>query len=203
VAAQEIASLDEQIRAMRATYPRMGLVAEGGWGAVWEGPLVGFERVYTVRVSYFTSRVFAGCDLSNSVRGPEAYVIEPNLLVEMDEKGLPHVYGYTPFPKLCLFDPETDDWRADMLLSETFVPWAAQWLAFYEIWQVTGRWTGPERHPEPQSAPRERYGSTCPSPAMPSAGQEQRVADWLGSRASVPLVRAAAARRLPSLAMDW
>jgi hypothetical protein len=111
----------------------MGLVAEGSWGAVWEGPLVGFERVYTVRVSYFTSRVFAGCDLSNSVRGPEAHVIEPNLLVEMDEKGLPHVYGYTPFPKLCLFDPETDDWRADMLLSETFVPWAAQWLAFYEI----------------------------------------------------------------------
>jgi hypothetical protein len=31
-----------------------------------------------------------------------------------------------------------------MYISETIVPWAALWLAFYEIWLDTDHWYGPE-----------------------------------------------------------
>jgi len=201
MAPPQVASLDQQIQAMRATYPKMVLMAHGEWGGIWQGPLIGFERPYTVSVSHFSSPIFAGCDLNNL--GPEAHVIEPNLLAEMGGKQLPHVYRLRPFPKLCLFDPLTDDWRADMLLSETFIPWAAQWLAFYEIWQVTGKWTGPERHPDPLPTPCELASLSVSAPARPTTLQEWKVADWLGSHLSVPLLRAAVSKRLPSLALDW
>ena len=34
-----------------------------------------------------------------------------------------------------------------MLLADTIVPWAAEWLMHYELWLVTGEWTGGGDHP--------------------------------------------------------
>lgn len=39
-----------------------------------------------------------------------------------------------------------------MHLSQTIVPWSADWLACYELWLMTGRWTGGGRHPTPLTA---------------------------------------------------
>lgn len=29
-----------------------------------------------------------------------------------------------------------------MLIANTIVPWAVEWLFFYEVWLVTGEWGG-------------------------------------------------------------
>ncbi len=34
------------------------------------------------------------------------------------------------------------EWKHDMLLSVTILPWIAEWLIHYELWLITGHWTG-------------------------------------------------------------
>jgi hypothetical protein len=45
---------------------------------------------------------------------------------------------------LCLYYP--GQWRPDLLLSTTIVPWTAEWLMHYELWLATGHWTGGGHH---------------------------------------------------------
>ena len=37
-----------------------------------------------------------------------------------------------------------------MTLASTTVLWALDWLACYELWLMTGRWTGGGRHAGPE-----------------------------------------------------
>ena len=48
---------------------------------------------------------------------------------------------------LCLYYPPAREWRRDMLLGDTILPWTAEWLLHYEIWLVTGNWMGGGIHP--------------------------------------------------------
>jgi hypothetical protein len=36
-----------------------------------------------------------------------------------------------------------------MFIAETIVPWACEWLAYYEIWKATGHWSGDQEPPPP------------------------------------------------------
>ncbi|MBP8931241.1 MAG: hypothetical protein KBG46_08165 [Paracoccus sp.] len=38
------------------------------------------------------------------------------------------------------------EWNPSMSIAKTTVPWAARWLACYELWEATGRWHGGGRH---------------------------------------------------------
>jgi hypothetical protein len=44
---------------------------------------------------------------------------------------------------LCLFDPDGQEWSPGSLIAETTVPWAADWLTYYELWHLTGTWLAP------------------------------------------------------------
>lgn len=56
----------------------------------------------------------------------------------------PHLY---PDDSLCLYYPAAREWRRDMFLSNTVLPWTAEWLFHYEVWMATGTWTGGGIHP--------------------------------------------------------
>ena len=64
----------------------------------------------------------------------------------MEEGQLPHVYPPLDDPTLCLFDPVAGEWDASMQISQTIVLWALDWIACYELWLMTGKWTGGGRH---------------------------------------------------------
>lgn len=68
---------------------------------------------------------------------PRVTVTEPDLTLHTDARVLPHVYSGD---ELCLCYP--NEWRDDMLLATTIVPWAAEWLMHYELWLITRRWAG-------------------------------------------------------------
>lgn len=70
-----------------------------------------------------------GVEASVFVETPE---LEPN-----DGGLLPHVYDNG---SLCL--NRQGEWQPRMLFTDTFIPWAVQWLFFYEIWKATGLWHG-------------------------------------------------------------
>jgi hypothetical protein len=82
------------------------------------------SRTYTVRITY-TLRDY-----------PRVRIVAPNLESRPGES-LPHVFSDG---SLCLHVEE--DWTPGMLIVDTTVPWASEWLIFYEIWKFTGTWYG-------------------------------------------------------------
>jgi hypothetical protein len=44
---------------------------------------------------------------------------------------------------LCLYDWREQPWQKRLRLADTVIPWLAEWLLFYEIYQLTGKWLGP------------------------------------------------------------
>lgn len=81
---------------------------------------------------------------------PHVTVIDPPLEAGPGRQDLPHVY---PGNELCLYYP--GEWRHNMLLATTVLPWIAEWLIHYEVWRVTGQWTGGghDEHQAPSPRP--------------------------------------------------
>ena len=69
---------------------------------------------------------------------PKVIVLEPELKSLQGSK-IPHQYNSGA---LCLYYPPDNSWRPSLLLAKTVLPWASEWLLFYEIWLATGIWYG-------------------------------------------------------------
>jgi len=92
----------------------------------WTGTLQpsDLSRAYTVRIDYKRGQY------------PAVRVLAPEL--ETAESGfLPHTYNDGT---LCLHD--VGQWSVKMLIVDTIVPWASEWLLHYEMWLATGEWLG-------------------------------------------------------------
>ncbi|WP_327672798.1 MULTISPECIES: hypothetical protein [unclassified Streptomyces] len=119
-------NLGRQMAAIKAVVP-------GARGTVRGGELVctldlqptPVSRSYTVQIVY------------RHRRRPRITVTGPPLALHPNATTLPHVY---PDGDLCLYLP--GEWKEDMFLSDTIVPWTSAWLLHYELWLVLGRWTG-------------------------------------------------------------
>ena len=98
-------------------------------GVLTPSPL---SRAYKLLLTYRTDDV------------PRVWVLDPKL-EEREGKRAPHLY---PGERLCLYLPKAYDWNGSMLLAETIVPWASEWLFHYEVWLATGEWCGGGEHPE-------------------------------------------------------
>lgn len=142
-------SIDRQIRSMEETWPTLRLIHRDGPLAVWQGLLRPLFRLFEVRVTYRAPCVPETLDPRRDQ--PRVRVLDPPLRPRRgDPQGqLPHVYYVGDGPLdvvLCMFDPETNEWSPGMPLAETTVPWTVDWLASYEGWRATGKWTGGGRH---------------------------------------------------------
>jgi len=83
---------------------------------------------YHVRIEYRTGR------------RPQVWVESPKLLRRREDERIPHTFSDD---RPCLFK---HDFRSDMWLGRTVVPWLQLWLFFYEAWRVTGEWMGGGAH---------------------------------------------------------
>lgn len=80
-------------------------------------------------------------------QNPNIFVISPKRLKKYaDTSSLQHVYDEEE-QQICLFRPGIGEWQPYKFIAKTIVPWAAEWLAFYEIWVLTGEWKGEGLHP--------------------------------------------------------
>lgn len=93
----------------------------------WTGDLTPspLSVTYSVRVGHTVGH-----------RAPVVTVLRPELRAG-DMGSLPHVYAED---RLCLCYPW--QWTDTKLIARTIIPWAAEWLLHYEVWQVTGKWHG-------------------------------------------------------------
>lgn len=80
---------------------------------------------------------------------PIVYVVDPPLR-RYENKPIPHVFDLNT---LCLFLGK-HEWNPTLLIADTIVPWAAEWLVFYEVWLAIGEWLGGGVHPRAGSTSR-------------------------------------------------
>jgi len=45
---------------------------------------------------------------------------------------------------LCLYEPAESPWTPGDNIHEKIIPWTAEWLVFYELYRIHGKWLGPE-----------------------------------------------------------
>jgi hypothetical protein len=118
-------SMAQQAVGLRSVFPDAD-VALKPHTLRWTGHLQpsNLSRAYTIQIDYKRGRY------------PAVRVLAPEL--EATEAGfLPHTYDDGT---LCLHD--VGQWNGAMLIVDTIVPWAAEWLLHYEIWLATGEWLG-------------------------------------------------------------
>jgi hypothetical protein len=135
---------------MRATWPSFVVAQADDRSATWTGCLKPFMQSYEVAISYRVPLIIENIDPLR--QQPRVRILSPYLKrwPSHVEGGLPHVYWDDLIcPALCLFDYETGEWSPFKLLADTTVPWAVDWLACYEGWRATGKWTGGGRHTAP------------------------------------------------------
>ena len=145
-------SLSAQTKGMARRWPQFrATLGMGPQSLVWFGDLKGLERSFHISVEYGLPRPG---DTAMSRFMPVVRVLRPSLVLnfdELEEAPIPHVYFEGPdirLSPLCLFDPKAGEWDRTMLIADTTIPWAARWLACYEVWEATGRWVGGGRHAE-------------------------------------------------------
>lgn len=92
------------------------------------------SKIYTLKIEY---------DMSV----PKVYLNNQGIL-KSTEDTIPHNY-YTDYKsdknqivQLCLFYPKKNEWKKYMYIADTIIPWAIEWIYYYEIWRITGEWYG-------------------------------------------------------------
>lgn len=75
----------------------------------------------------------------NGIDAPKCWLITPTF------KDPQHIYKDEG--NLCLFDPKNNEWTSGSHLYNTFVPWCIEWVVFQMLYEKTGEWQHPERHP--------------------------------------------------------
>lgn len=69
---------------------------------------------------------------------PKVKILEPQ--IEYNDEI--HLYKSG---NLCLFHSSDLVWNDDkVIIAKTIIPWISEWIIFYEIWQITGKWLGKE-----------------------------------------------------------
>jgi len=98
----------------------------------WDGELTPshFSQSYSIQMNYRIGK------------RPKVQVVAPELDVPQKCTEI-HMFGDH---SLCLH--LSQEWRADMLLEKTIIPWTSEWLLHYELWKITGKWHGGGLHPE-------------------------------------------------------
>ena len=134
-------SLAHQEAALLAAYSESSAKISGGY-LVWSGKVrpAPLSQMYNLQVEY------------DGKRNPKTYVVGDELR-KLDDPDLPHKYSVDIKDKrieLCLFMPGENEWHSSKLISLTIIPWAIEWLYFYEIWLATGEWCGGGFHHDMQ-----------------------------------------------------
>lgn len=131
-------SSEAQLAAMRRQWPDFGGYRAGNGTLIWRGPLRPKAQAYAIFIGWHPAKM------------PLPYVVveDPPLQPRpgMDFAQIPHLLYCSDNPEqsgLCLFNPAGREWSPADLIADTTVWWAAEWLTYYELWHMTGKWLAP------------------------------------------------------------
>ena len=81
-------------------------------------------------------------------KSPKVWVIGDEL-EKLDAPDFPHKFDIdaeNKMVRICLY--RYSEFNSSKLLANTIIPWAIEWLYYYELWLATGEWLGGGEHPE-------------------------------------------------------
>lgn len=137
-------SISTQLKLLNKYYPRGKTVLQTYIRLVWVVDIIPTPNSSTYRIKVDYTVGF----------NPEVFVVSPKRLkMPVGAVSLPHVYN-SKKQQLCLFMPRFGEWKSHDFLAKKIVPWASEWLAFYELWLLTGEWKGEGLHPHPNKSKR-------------------------------------------------
>lgn len=166
------AELSLHKKSVERLFPQFRTVLDTSWGCAWRGTLQPVAQPYEVLVTYFPGLLTS--QLSYLYQPPRVYLLSPAPERRPSQPNIriPHLYRH-PTPEqpaqLCLYYPSSGEWKWWDWIGETIIPWTAEWLAFYEIWRITGTWEGPERHPDLGAIKTDQTVKPTLSGGLPSA----------------------------------
>ena len=67
---------------------------------------------------------------------PKVWIVDPEIPYEFA------IHMYKADNSLCLYDWREQPWKESYHLYDTTIPWTAEWLLYYEIYKMTGKWIG-------------------------------------------------------------
>lgn len=126
----------------------------------WPGAQVQFRQGKELRFVFSVSPTLMGRSYRCMLRVPRSgypsmVVLEPDLKSLAGDRCIPHTYMHQgKGTELCLWLPRELQWNSGMRLSETYLPWTAEWLDYFEEWLETDSWAGGGAHPEARPSPR-------------------------------------------------
>jgi hypothetical protein len=182
-------SVDEQDALIRRHFPAFTKECGLDFVGAWRGPVRPIAKWHEIGIVYFPWPRFANAWMDNptiSIR-----LLDP--VISLDPRGTgdlpPHIY-YRPETKsgwsLCLYDPRTREWEGEMPIATKIIPWACEWLFYYEHWLIDGVWAGGGAHPErPRRSTCRSISPSFPDPPVRSlAAAFNRVGRLIGTFAS-------------------
>lgn len=132
-----IAHTVAEIGALKREIPDGRFIKQTPKSFVWECSLkpTPLSLQYTIKILYTYGEA------------PKVFVTDPYPLDKYPGKeDLPHVYS-TELQRICLYYPGIGEWNKEKFIAKTIVPWASEWLLYYELWVSTGLWLGEGLHP--------------------------------------------------------
>lgn len=136
-------SLGAQQARMSGRWPQFTFATLKGSMVRWKGTIRGFQKWHLIAIHWNPK----------SLEKPYVILLEPTLRpregATFDQ--IPHLIYYSEHPELsglCLFDPNGEEWSNKLLIADTTVVWAAEWLLYYELWHLDGIWRGGGVGPE-------------------------------------------------------
>lgn len=121
----------EQLKRIKKEFPEIK-VLKSGWDnfeIVVQIQPTAISELYNVKIVYTKNKWV------------KIFVVNKTLEIAKNRIKLPHVYD-SQKQQLCLYSPSKKEWSAHNYIIDTIIPWISEWLYYYELWLLEGKWLG-------------------------------------------------------------
>lgn len=121
----------EHLKKIKVDFPKVRVV-KNTWNSfqiILELQPTAISEKYHLRVIYEQNRWV------------KVFVVNKELRIAANRSKLPHVYN-SKQQQLCLYSPSKKEWDGFSCIVDTIIPWASEWLYYYELWLPEGKWYG-------------------------------------------------------------
>lgn len=121
----------EQLKKIKADFPNVR-IDRNAWN--------GFQIVLEIQPTAICKKYHLMLIYEQNSR-IQVFVIDTKLKIAANRSKLPHVYN-SKKQQICLFSPSKKEWNGFNYIVDTIIPWASEWLYYYELWLPEGKWYG-------------------------------------------------------------
>jgi len=127
----KIIPLESQFERIKTSFPNLNILEKSTSKFVVEVKLRPdiLSREYDIKIVHEIGKTVS------------VYVVNETLQIAKNRKKLPHVFD-NKLQKICLYSADGGRWDSTKSIASTIIPWASEWLYYYELWLIDGIWRG-------------------------------------------------------------